>query len=89
MPITPSRIENTMPPISTASDRISAGSSTARKRLIADLHLAVVDVGHPRQHLLEAARLLADQDHLRGEPRVQPGLGQRPAEALALAQLAR
>ena len=35
MPITPSRIENTMPPISTASERISAGSSTARKRLTA------------------------------------------------------
>ena len=35
MPMTPSRIENTMPPTITASDRISTGSSTARNRLIA------------------------------------------------------
>src|SRR5208337_1182262 len=35
MAITPMRIESTMPPINTARLRISAGSRTARKRLIA------------------------------------------------------
>ena len=35
MPMTPSRIEKTIPPTKTASERINAGSSTARKRLTA------------------------------------------------------
>ncbi len=86
MPMTPSRIENTIPPIITASERISTGSSTARKRLHRDLHFAVVHIGDPIQHLLESAGFLADQDHLRGKPRIQPGFAERPAEALALAQ---
>ncbi len=84
--MTPSRIENTIPPISTAKPEDQRRLEYREKALDRHLHFAVVDVGDAVEHFLEPARFLANQDHLRRQPRVQSGLGKRTAETLAFAQ---
>ena len=56
MPMTPSRIENTMPPISTASAQDQRRLEHREKALDRHLHFAVVDVGDAVEHLLQPAR---------------------------------
>src|SRR5450759_712720 len=56
------------------------------KTLHRDLYFAVVDLGDTVEHLLEPTGFLADQDQLCRKSRVDARLGQRHAEALALAQ---
>src|SRR5438270_13414719 len=56
------------------------------KALHRDLHFAVIDLGDPVEHLLEATGFFPDQNQLRRKPGINPRLCQRPSEALAFAQ---